>query len=157
MPARRRSAPASLCLAGSDKPIAARLPSDPRRRVLSPGKPGHRGAAVIYWVQAFRRARSNAALSTAIAEANARKLPLLVYEALRVDYPYASARTHAFVLEGARVEASRYRARGASYVFFLPRSPDEARCVVEQLSRQADLIVTDDYPTFVIPAHLAKA
>jgi deoxyribodipyrimidine photo-lyase len=138
-------------------PLPARLPSDPRLRVLSTGTPGHRGKAVVYWAQAARRATSNAALSLAIAEANARRLPLLVYEALRVDYPFASDRFHAFVLEGARGEAAAYRARGAAYAFFLPRSVDEARGVVAELARQADLVVTDESPSFIFSAQTERA
>lgn len=140
---------------GSDEPLPARPPDDdPRLRVVAAGRPGHRGAFVLYWPQMQRRARSNAALDLAIAEANARRLPLAVYEALRVDYPYASDRLHAFVLEGARGEAAAYRKRGAAYAFFLPRAPDEARGVLARLSAQADLIVTDDHPSFIVPGQL---
>lgn len=135
--------------------LPARFDSDPRERLLTPGRAGHRGDFVVYWPQLHRRAASNAALSYAIAQANMRRLPLVVYEALRVDYPHASERFHAFVLEGAREEAARYRARGATYVFFLPRSADEARGVVAKLCARAALLVTDDSPTFVIPQHLA--
>lgn len=142
---------------GSDQPLPARLPDDPRLRVVSPGRPGHRGAFVLYWPQFFRRADDNAAFELAIAEANARGLPLAVYESLRVDYPYASDRFHAFVLEGAAGEAERYRARGAAYAFFLPRSREEARGVVRALVRQAALLVTDDFPAYLGPAHVAGA
>jgi deoxyribodipyrimidine photo-lyase len=113
-----------------------------------------KGAYVLYWVQMYRRAEQNAALEYAIAQANERKLPLVVYESLRVDYPYASDRFHRFVLEGAKESAAQYEKRGASYVFFLPKSPEEARGIVPKLSQQADLIVTDAYPTFIIPDHV---
>ncbi|HEU4534238.1 MAG TPA: deoxyribodipyrimidine photolyase, partial [Polyangiaceae bacterium] len=144
------------------RPLPARLPNDTRVRLLSPGAGGERGARgraefVVYWPQMYRRARSNAALSYAVAEANERGLPLVVYEALRVDYPYASARFHAFVLEGARGEAARYRARGAAYAFFLPKTAAEARGVFAALAARAALVVTDDYPSFVVPAQLARA
>jgi deoxyribodipyrimidine photo-lyase len=142
---------------GSEVPIPALLPGDPRVRQLSVGASGHQGRFVLYWPQMARRAWDNAALSLAIAEANRRRLPLAVYEALRVDYPHASDRLHAFVLEGARGEAARYRERGAEYAFFLPRSPAEARGVLGRLSQQAALIVTDDHPSFVVPGHLGGA
>lgn len=135
-------------------PLPARLDADPRERLVTPGRAGQRGDFVVYWPQLHRRASDNAALSYAIAQANARRLPLVVYEALRVDYPHASERFHAFVLEGAREEAARYRARGATYVFFLPRSRDEARGVVAALCERAALLVTDDAPAFVVPEHL---
>lgn len=153
---------AALCLPTTppglrDRPLPARLPDDPRVRLLAPGAPVRGGEFVVYWAQMYRRARSNAALSYAVAEANERGLPLLVYEALRVDYPHASARFHAFALEGARGEAARYRARGAAYAFFLPKTPAEARGVFAALAARAALVVTDDFPTFVAPAQLARA
>lgn len=143
-----------------NRPLPALLPNDPRLRLLAPGSNApRRGRAefVVYWAQMYRRASSNAALSYAVYEANERQLPLVVYEALRVDYPYASARFHAFVLEGARGEAARYRARGAAYAFFLPKTPAEARGVFAALAARAALVVTDDYPSFVVPEQLARA
>lgn len=145
-------------LTGHDRPLPAVLPDDPRLRLLTPGEPGRTGGEfVVYWAQAYRRANSNAALSYAIHQANERGLPLLVYEALRPDYPHASARFHAFVLEGARGEAARYRERGAAYAFFLPKTPAEARGVLVALARRAALVVTDDFPSFIVPAQLARA
>ncbi|MCU0658017.1 MAG: deoxyribodipyrimidine photolyase [Polyangiaceae bacterium] len=141
---------------GSSAPLSPILDPDPRLRVLSPGAPLHRGAFVLYWAQFARRADDNAAFERAIAEANARRLPLAVYESIRVDYPHASERIHAFVLEGAAVEARRYRERGASYAFFLPRSAEEARGVLRRLSRQAALLITDDFPSFLGPSHTAR-
>ena len=137
-----------------DAPIPAILPDDPRVRLVTKGKDGHRGEVVVYWTQAARRAHDNAALSRAIAEANLRKQPLLVYESLRVDYPYASDRIHAFVLQAARESAAAYRARGAGHVFFLPRSAEAARGKVLALAKRASLLVTDDHPGFLFPAHV---
>lgn len=136
-------------------PLPALLDGDPRRVLAGRGAVGHRGAFVLYWPQIQRRATDNAALSYAIAEANRRRLPLVVYEALRVDYPHASDRFHAFVLEGAAVEAKKYRDRGARYAFFLPKTKAEARGVGRQLARLADLVVTDAFPTFTIADHVA--
>src|ERR1700693_1821687 len=57
---------------------------------------------VLYWCQAYRRARDNAALAYAIERANALGLPCLFYESIRPDYPHASDRFHRFALECAR-------------------------------------------------------
>lgn len=43
----------------------------------------------------------------------------VVYEALRPDYPFASDRHHAFVLECARDAAPRYGERGIAHGFFI--------------------------------------
>lgn len=146
----------SFSAAASDVPIPTLREGDPRRQKVGAGKPGHRGAYVLYWAQASRRPTSNHALSVAIAEANRRKLPVLVYESIRVDYPYASERFHAFVLEGAKDAHEGYRARGVHHVFFLPRSRDEQRGMVRKVAAGADLLVTDAHPTFIFPEQLAR-
>jgi deoxyribodipyrimidine photo-lyase len=134
---------------------------DPRLRRLNE-KPIHAaGEYVLYWMQAFRRAADNAALAYAIEQANALGVPCLVYEAIRPDYPHASDRMHRFVLEGARETAARLRARGVGYAFFLPRAPagrpTEARGIVARLAARACLVVSDDFPAFVVPGHNAAA
>jgi len=58
-----------------------------------------RGRYVLYWMQMFKRASNNYALNFAIKMANARNLPLVVYEGLRFDYPWANDRIHRFILD----------------------------------------------------------
>ncbi len=131
--------------------------SDPRVRVLRGGEHAAKSPEfVLYWCQIFRRGTDNAALEYALARANELDLPLVVYEAIRPDYPFASERFHTFVLEGAKETAARLEARGIRHVFFLPRTPDEARGVVAKLAARAALVVTDDSPT-LIAAHSEAA
>jgi len=129
--------------------------ADPRLRRLNERPIATRGDFVVYWMQVFRRAEDNAALAFAIERANELGVPCLVYEALRSDYPHASDRLHRFVLEGARDTAARLAARGVAHAFFLPRTPAEARGVVAKLSARARLVVSDDFPSFVVRAHNA--
>ncbi len=129
--------------------------ADPRLRRLNDRPIRSAGEFVLYWMQVFRRAEDNAALAYAIERANDLGVPCLVYEALRPDPPHASDRTHRFVLEGARDTADRLEARGIAYTFFLPRTRDEARGVVAKLAARARLVVSDDFPTFVVPANNA--
>jgi deoxyribodipyrimidine photo-lyase len=129
--------------------------ADPRLRRLNDRPVATRGDFVVYWMQAFRRADDNAALAFAVERANELGVPCLVYEALRSDYPYASDRLHRFVLEGARDTAIRLAERGIAHVFFLPRTPDEARGVMAKLAARARLVVSDDFPSFVVRAHNA--
>ena len=131
--------------------------ADPRLRRLNDKPVATRGDFVLYWTQVFRRADDNAALAFAVERANELGVPCLVYESLRPDYPYASDRIHRFVLEGARDVAARLAERGIAHVFFLPRAPDEARGVVAKLAARARMVVSDDYPAFVVPAHNAAA
>jgi deoxyribodipyrimidine photo-lyase len=129
--------------------------ADPRLRRLNEKPVATRGDFVLYWAQVLRRADDNAALAFAIERANELGVPCLVYEAIRPDAPYASDRTHRFVLEGARDTAARLAARGIAHTFFLPRSPGEARGVLAKLAARARLVVSDDFPSFVVPAHNA--
>jgi len=130
---------------------------DPRVRRLNDRPAPAKGDYVLYWMQAFRRGHDNAALEYALARANELGVPCVVYEALRPDHPHASARIHTFVLQGAVDTAAALRDRGVRHVFFLPRTPGEARGVLGRLAARARLVVSDDYPAFVIPAHNAAA
>jgi deoxyribodipyrimidine photo-lyase len=46
------------------------------------------------------RAEENHALDAAIAPGNHLSLPVVVYQALRPDYPHASERLHAWAIDG---------------------------------------------------------
>ncbi len=63
------------------------------------------GEYVLYWIQAARRLSHNHALDHALREARRLRRPLVLYEGLRLRYPWASARLHRFVLEGMRANA----------------------------------------------------
>ena len=58
------------------------------------------GKYVLYWMQAYRRLTRNHALDYALGAARLLKKPLVVYEALKLNYPWANARIHQFMLEG---------------------------------------------------------
>ncbi len=55
---------------------------------------------VLYWMTAFRRLSSNFALQHAVNAARDLGRPLVIFEALRADYPHASDRLHRFVIDG---------------------------------------------------------
>lgn len=80
---------------------------------------------------------------------------MVVYESIRTDYASANDRIHTFVLEGVRDNIADAERRGLRYVFFLPRTRDEARGVVRKLAGRARMIVTDEFPTFVVRDHTA--
>ena len=121
---------------------------DPRLHVMNAHDARSDGAYVLYWCRAYRRATDNLALEHAIARADALGLPVLVYEALDVRYPYASDRMHRFVLEGACEMQAALEARGIGYAFYLPRTKTEAHAsrAVAKLAEHAALVVTDWYP-----------
>ncbi len=60
---------------------------DPRIRLWNDAPTPPHGEYVLYWCQAYRRARDNAALAYAIERANELGLPCVFYEAIRpADY-----------------------------------------------------------------------
>ena len=109
------------------------------------------GEFVLLWLQGQRRIRSNLAFAHAQRRANELSRPLIVYEALRRDYPYASERLHHFVLSGAADNARDCAAQGVAYGFFL-QTPSSPRGVLHRLSARASVVVTDYLPTFIHPA-----
>ena len=112
-----------------------------------------KGRYVLYWMQMFKRASHNYALNFAIEMANERRLPLVVYEGLTFSHPWASDRFHTFILEGVAEKYAEFAERGIRYLFYLQRNQLDPRNTVAQLAREAALLVTDDYPCFIIPRH----
>lgn len=115
-----------------------------------------KGRYVLYWMQIFKRASHNYALNFAIQMANERKLPLVVYEGLKFYYPWASDRIHTFILEGVAEKQAEFAERGIRYVFFLQRHGRDPKNTVMRLAKEAALLVTDDFPCFIIPGHNAR-
>ncbi len=112
-----------------------------------------KGRFILYWMQMFKRTSYNHALSFAISEANARNLPLVVYEGLKFYYPWASDRIHAFILEGVEEKRQQFDRLGIRYLFYLEKDENSPKQIVARLARDSALIVTDDFPCFIIPEH----
>lgn len=116
-----------------------------------PIEPGRR--YVLYWMQMFKRVEYNHALVWAIRQANELQLPLVVYEGLKYYYPWASDRLHTFILEGVEEKRIAFAKLGIKYVFYLQQTAGSPKRTVERLAKDAALIVTDEYPCFIIPDH----
>jgi len=123
-----------------------------RLRRLNAASTAAGGEYVLYWMQAARRLAHNHALDYAIACAHELARPLVVYEGLRVDYPWASRRLHQFVLEGTQANAARAAALGLHYWPFVETRRGEGRGLLRSLAARACLVVTDDFPAFIVPA-----
>ena len=111
---------------------------------------------VLYWTQMNRRAESNQALAYAADQANALRLPLLVYEGLTCTYVEANDRMHTFILQGVPEQQKRLEALGAGYCFYLRKRRQDDNNVLYQLAADAALVVTDDYPVFITAVHNAR-
>ena len=114
------------------------------------------GEYVLYWMIAARRTRSNFALQHAAAAAARLGRPLVILEALRCDYPYASARLHRFILDGMAANARALAARPVVYHPYVEPACGAGRGLLTALGAQACLVVTDDYPAFFLP-HMVTA
>ncbi|MFO0938697.1 MAG: deoxyribodipyrimidine photolyase [Gemmataceae bacterium] len=114
----------------------------------------NQGQYVLYWSQMSRRLTHNHALDYAIVCAKSLKKPLVVYEALKRNYPWASARIHQFVLEGMRENLEFAREIGINYWPFVETPAHTGRGLVRTLLDNACLLVTDDYPAYIVPAQI---
>ena len=108
---------------------------------------------VLYWMQMYKRVDNNHSLIYAIRMANELRLPLVVYEGLKYYYPWASDRIHTFILEGVEEKRLEFERLGIRYVFYLQKNAESPKRTVEKLAKDAALIVTDDFPCFIIPEH----
>jgi deoxyribodipyrimidine photo-lyase len=115
------------------------------------------GEFVLYWMIAARRTRSNYALQHAAAEAARLGRPLLILEALRCDYPYASARLHRFILDGMAANARALAGRPVVYHPYVEPTSGAGRGLLPALGTLACLVVTDDSPAFFLPRMIAAA
>jgi len=118
-------------------------------RTSAPARPERE--YVLYWMTAARRTRFNFALEHAIAAAIRLDRGLVVLEALRCDYRYASDRLHRFVLDGMADNAARMRAAGVTYYSYVEPRAGAGKGLLRRLARNACLVVTDDFPCFFLP------
>ncbi|MBS1817248.1 MAG: deoxyribodipyrimidine photolyase [Acidobacteria bacterium] len=115
------------------------------------------GSFVLYWMIANRRARYNFSLNRATAWARELGRPLVVLEALRVDYPYASERLHRFVIDGMADNQRAFADGPVLYYPYVEPYVGAGRGLLERLSADASVIVTDDYPCFFLPQAVRAA
>lgn len=128
-----------------------------RIRALNDRKLDPHGSYVLYWMTAFRRLHSNFALEHAMDLARQTRRPLLVFEALRVDYPFASDRLHRFVVDGMAEHRRVLTDTPVTYLPYVEPSRAAAQGLLKDLAARAVAIVADDYPCFFLPRMLESA
>jgi len=109
------------------------------------------GTHVLYWMVGFRRPRWNFALQHAAAHAAELDKPLVILEALRVGYPWASDRLHQFILDGMRANAKHFATKNVVYYPYVEPAEGSGSGLLAALAKDACVVVSDDYPTFFIP------
>ncbi len=114
-------------------------------------------AHVVYWMVGSRRLSSNFALQHAVACAREWHKPLIILEALRCDYPWASDRLHRFVIDGMADHADALAGTPVAYLPYVEPARGAGKGLLAALAADACLVVTDDFPAFFIPKMIAAA
>lgn len=95
-------------------------------------EPNENGDYVLYWMQINRRFQYNYALEYAIGWANILGKPLLIYEGLSIEYPWASDRFHAFIMEGMKENLDFSESNDLNYFNFVePEIGAEKDCSID--------------------------
>jgi deoxyribodipyrimidine photo-lyase len=115
------------------------------------------GGYVLYWMIANRRVGWNFALQRAVEWSNELGKPLLVLEALRCGYRWASDRLHRFIIDGMADNARRLAGTKVRYYPYIERDKGEGKGLLRTLSERAAVVVTDEFPCFMLPAMVAAA
>ena len=106
---------------------------------------------------AARRAGWNFALDRAVDHARTLRRPLVVLEALEVDYPWASDRLHCFVLQGMHDNLQAFAGSPVTYLPYVEPRPGAGRGLLEALARSACVVISDEFPCFFLPRLVAAA
>jgi len=112
---------------------------------------------ILYWMTMARRVGANFALDRSLEWARHLQKPLVILEALRLDYPWASERLHRFVLDGMADNARRLAGRSVLYHPYVEPAPRAGRGLLDALAARAAVVVTDDHPGFFLPRMLETA
>lgn len=112
---------------------------------------------VLYWMVTQRRLEWNFALDHALDWSRTLAKPLVVLEALRVDYPWSSPRHHRFALDGMREHQDRLANTPVTYLPYVEPEPGAGKGLLAALASRACVVVSDDYPVFFLPSMQAAA
>ena len=115
------------------------------------------GDYVLYWIIAARRVRWNFALERSLDWCRQLGKPLVIFEGLRWDFPWASDRLRRFVIEGMAANSERLRETGVLYYPYAEPRPGAGRGLLEALASRAAVVVTDEFPCFFLPRMVAAA
>jgi len=118
---------------------------------------GVNGEYVLYWMIAFRRSGWNFSLDRAIEWARELNKPLVVMEALRSGYPWASDRLHGFIMQGMAENARAFKKSPILYYPYVETKKDAGKGLLHAFAQRACLVVTDDFPGFFLPRMVAAA
>ncbi|WP_417376600.1 deoxyribodipyrimidine photolyase [Gimesia maris] len=125
-----------------------------RIRPLNQASLQKNGDYVLYWMIANRRTRYNYSLQRAMELSKELNKPLLVFEALRCGYEWASDRLHRFVLQGMVDNRDSLQDSPVGYYCYVEPKAGHGSGLLSALATKACAVVTDDFPCFFIPQML---
>jgi deoxyribodipyrimidine photo-lyase len=115
------------------------------------------GSYVLYWMIANRRLTYNFALDRALEHCRELRKPLVILEALRCGYQWASDRVHRFVIDGMADNAEACSKAGVLYYPYVESAPAAGKGLLEALAGDACAVVTDEFPCFFLPRMVDSA
>lgn len=115
------------------------------------------GDYVLYWMISFRRADHNFSLQRAVNWAKKLNKPLVILEALRCGYQWASDRLHRFVIEGMVDNASAFAAKNVLYYPYIEPKHGSGKGLLKELAARACVVISDDFPAFFLPRMIEAA
>ena len=106
---------------------------------------------------ANRRVNYNFSLDRALEHCRELGKPLVILEALRCDYRWASDRLHRFVIDGMADNASHCAKHRLFYYPYVEPAVGAGKGLLEALAADACVVVTDEFPCFFLPRMVASA
>ena len=128
-----------------------------RIRSLVHSPPRADGKHVLVYMTATRRLSHNYALQRGVELAREHGVPLVILEALRCGYKYASDRFHTFVLQGMAEKASELAEGPVLYHPWVEPERGAGKGLLAAWAAEAVAVVADDHPGFFYPRMLRAA
>lgn len=115
------------------------------------------GEYVVYWMTSSRRTNYNYALDRSMEIARELDKPLVVLEALRADYRWASERLHRFVIDGMADQVRAFDGTGVLYHPYVELIAGSGSGLIDALAAIACCVITDEFPAFFLPRMIHAA
>ncbi len=115
------------------------------------------GEYVLYWMIASRRVVYNFALDRALEHCRQLRKPLLIFEALRCGYRWASERLHRLVIDGMAENAGACARSNVTYYPYVEPEDGAGKGLLEEFAERACVVVTDEFPCFFLPRMVTAA
>ena len=110
-----------------------------------------RGKYVLYWMIMSRRRGFNFSLQRAVEWATELGRPLIVLEALRCGYPWANDRIHQFMLDGMADNARAFAGTSVLHYAYIEPEIGAGKGLLAKLAEDACVVITDEFPCFMLP------